>query len=623
MLFLSIGMDAQYDWDNIAIPANAGNGKKWQLQETPSDDFNYNFNATSQNKDFGPAGNNLKWNNFYHNSWTGPGATVWKRNHVSVKNGKLNIWASRRFKANGEPYTKTFEFGGNNITKPETMSGCITSKTRVKFPVFIEASIDIMKSSLATDIWLLSPDDKEEIDIIECYGGKGNDNRNAFFAERIHLSHHVFNRPQNFRDYQPRDNNSWFRRNGVTEWGGRTVRIGVNWKSANVIEYYIDGRLERVLDDKAIATRLPNGTWQYTYPDGFTGSGINRVVALENGFQKMKVASTSSNFNQNNLNQAKNLSRLGVIDPFNYLGTNGRLSRELDIIINVEDQSWQAAADRSANDQEIKNRANNTLKVDWIRVYKPVNVSGGGGSSNNSFFYIENRRTRKFIRPRIDAENSQVVQAPRSFTGAYTQWEMVSVDNTYFHLKNKKTGKYLRPETTANNSPLIQTNTATKYNWITQWEKVNTNNGYFHLRSRWTYKYFKPRGNDDLGNQTGNNYGLQLVPNSSLDTQWKFNNVSSRRSVTEIVNTGDSKIETANQNEFHFYPNPASDIITIKTGTSNSHITIKDVTGKLVKSADLPKNSTQEISVSNLDSGIYLIEYKVDGKRVTKKMAIK
>ena len=76
-----------YDWDNVAVPANAGSGKMWQLQENVSDDFNYTFNAANSKTNFG----SNKWYNFYHNSWDGPGTTYWQYNNVAVNSGNLVI----------------------------------------------------------------------------------------------------------------------------------------------------------------------------------------------------------------------------------------------------------------------------------------------------------------------------------------------------------------------------------------------------------------------------------------------------------------------------------------------------------------------------------------------------
>lgn len=392
---ICVQINAQNDWDAISVPPDAGLGNEWILNDDASDSFNYTFDATATRTTFGPPGEPAKWINFFHNNFQGPGATNWEEENVSVSGGFLRLLNDRDFNPDGSAVMKSYQFGGETISRPETQSGCITgvSTNRVIYPVFVETMVRVMNSSLASDVWLLSADDKEEIDIIEAYGGAQSDGRNAFFAERIHLSHHVFIRPPNFRDYQPSDWNSWFTRTGVSSWGGIDVRIGVYWKSPTIIEYYIDGELVRILDNDAIASKIPNGTWEYSYPAGVTSTGqsgqLERIDSGQmKGFQDMDFASS--------LEEAKQLSEISVIDPFNYLENGRRFSRPLDIIINTEDQSWQAAANRSPNNTEILNATDNTMLVDWIRVYKPVPTGDRSRSLtfNNKSNYIEPSETK-------------------------------------------------------------------------------------------------------------------------------------------------------------------------------------------------------------------------------------
>lgn len=61
---------------------------------------------------------------------------------------------------------------------------------------------------MASDVWMLSPDDTQEIDIIEAYGGDRDGG--GYGADRLHLSHHIFIR-QPFKDYQPKDSGSWYK----------------------------------------------------------------------------------------------------------------------------------------------------------------------------------------------------------------------------------------------------------------------------------------------------------------------------------------------------------------------------------------------------------------------------
>ncbi|WP_010180046.1 galactose-binding domain-containing protein [Aquimarina agarilytica] len=369
--FLTITTNAQRDWDNVPIPPDPGPGRTWVLQEAPSDDFNYTFNGSSNRVNFGPSGQPAKWYNQYHdqpngrpNVFPGPGPTIWTRDHISVGGGTLNIIASR------VPGESKIDLNGVQTYNFSSRSGCMTNLNRVIYPVYVEARVQIMNSMLASDVWLLSPDDTEEIDIIEAYGGAGDDGRNQFFAERIHLSHHVFIR-QPFRDYQPRDINSFWRRRAVNQWGGRTVNIGVYWVSPTRLEYYIDGQLQRIVDNNAVTSRLIDEQFQATYPAGVTSTGRTGELFFDPnlpGFQQMNVASS--------LEEAQQLSNISVIDPFNHLQNGRRFSKEMDIIINVEDQSFQADAGRSPSDAEINRPEDNVMRVDWIRVYKPVAVNG-------------------------------------------------------------------------------------------------------------------------------------------------------------------------------------------------------------------------------------------------------
>ncbi len=352
ILFSIVIIHAQ-DWSGIPVPADAGIGRTWELQQDPSDDFNYVFNQTTNFTNFG----NNKWYNFYHNSWTGPGTTYWQFDHVSVDGSDLIINSSRN------PSTAKLGVPGVN-------AGIITSNHRVKFPVFVESNISVADITLASNVWMLSPDDTQEIDISECYGA--DENGNGFFAQFIHLSHHSFVRDP-FEDYQPRDFPSWWSRSGVSSWGEfcwnggnrQYVRVGVNWISPFHFEYYIDGELVRVLYDKAFANKS-NGTWIYSYPTMTNGN----LDFASNGFQATVQHDTSTTYSFEKLQAASNTSVVSVIDPFNYQGGNG-FSKELDIIIDMESHGWQVAAGRTPTDEELADSTRNTMKVDWIRVYKP------------------------------------------------------------------------------------------------------------------------------------------------------------------------------------------------------------------------------------------------------------
>jgi hypothetical protein len=346
---------------SLAIPAPAGNGKTWQIQDAVSDDFaSYDFIPhTNQMTDFP----NDKWYNFYHNEWNGPGATYWQPDHVSVENGTLKLRTSRN------PST-------DKQNKPGVNTGCISSNATVIYPVFVEASVSMADISLAAAVWLLSPDDTQEIDILEAYAGNGNGN--SYFSNLIHLSHHSFVRNP-FTDYQPKDRNSWWENStstgplfdgnydswGEYSWNDGTrqfMQIGVNWINPYHFEYYINGELVRVLYANAFATKM-NDEWIYSYPEV-----INDQLVID-GYQQVITHSRSDqDFDFSALTAASDASLASVIDPYNFQNGQG-FNKAMDIIINMELQSWWTH--NPTDDELADNSGKTTMLVDWVRVFKP------------------------------------------------------------------------------------------------------------------------------------------------------------------------------------------------------------------------------------------------------------
>lgn len=237
-LFVPSSVNAQ-DWKGIEVPVAAGNGQHWTLHSI-SDDFDYVANPENKPSKF-----TQRWKDSFINSWTGPGLTEFNRGHSYVRDGYLGIHASR---------------------KPDSdrvYAGCISSRDTVKYPLFIEARVKISGLVLASNVWMLSNDSTQEIDVIEAYGSqrKGQE----WSAQRLHLSHHVFIR-EPFQDYQPMDEGSWFE--DGKNWRENFHRIGVHWRDPWHLEYYVDGKLVRTVSGKDMID-----------PKGFTnGTGLSKPM---------------------------------------------------------------------------------------------------------------------------------------------------------------------------------------------------------------------------------------------------------------------------------------------------------------------------------------------------------
>lgn len=72
-------------------------------------------------------------------------------------------------------------------------------------------------------------------------------------------------------------------------------------------------------------------------------------------------------------------------------------------------------------------------------------------------------------------------------------------------------------------------------------------------------------------------------------------------------------------NEISVFPNPASNILNIKTSNTIQELVIIDLFGKIISR---PKPTNQAINVSALAKGMYLLQIKMNNSIVTKKIII-
>ncbi len=310
------------DFRTIIVPADPGDGFEWEFQEDMSDDFEYTFDGSPTQTNFGED----KWYNFYHNAWTGPGPTIWRHENIVVKDGNLRLITTRE-PGEMKQYNAFVDGMNTQLTDKATRLGCVTSTKRVIYPVYVEVRTRVANAFYASDIWMLSPDDTQEIDILEGYGAQNPRNGQEYFSTRLHISHHVFIR-QPFQDYQPKDPSTWYQdpSDSTKFWSNEIIRIGVYWKSPTDLEYYLNGKLIKTMES------LDN-------------------VGGKDGIDPLGYTATTPGD----------------------LSTRTGLNKEMDIIINTEVQNWNAAAGRMPTDEEIANEPEeHTMKIDWIRIMKPI-----------------------------------------------------------------------------------------------------------------------------------------------------------------------------------------------------------------------------------------------------------
>ena len=88
-----------------------------------------------------------------------------------------------------------------------------------------------------------------------------------------------------------------------------------------------------------------------------------------------------------------------------------------------------------------------------------------------------------------------------------------------------------------------------------------------------------------------------------------------------FVRTASSTLATANvkQDQVVIYPNPVKEVLNIDLKAQNGKVKIFDLSGKVIKTAEVNKSGS--IDVSKLMKGMYIVEITTDGNtKVTKKI---
>ena len=96
-------------------------------------------------------------------------------------------------------------------------------------------------------------------------------------------------------------------------------------------------------------------------------------------------------------------------------------------------------------------------------------------------------------------------------------------------------------------------------------------------------------------------------------------------SVRLIIPGPANSLSTISANEFklQFYPNPAQNTLSISVSSSSKSITVQiiDATGKLAKEILIEQN--EDIDISNLNEGFYIIRAIQSGNYFTNRLIIK
>jgi hypothetical protein len=76
-------------------------------------------------------------------------------------------------------------------------------------------------------------------------------------------------------------------------------------------------------------------------------------------------------------------------------------------------------------------------------------------------------------------------------------------------------------------------------------------------------------------------------------------------------------------NGFNMYPNPATDVLTIKLNNiTSANLSIYDIQGKLIKEHSISNEQNLELNILDLQSGLYFVKLNTSTKEMVKKLII-
>lgn len=208
--FLIITMLLLFSTHLLKAQPKAPDGKKWELVEELSDEFNF--------------WDSDKWQ---HSLWNYGPPNVMKKSQSTVANGNLQIKAELNDDANR--WMKT---------------GRIVSKARISFPMYTECFMKASNISAYNTFWLNNGDinNRNEIDVCENNANPtAGDRRNLPFETHANIHHAVngnnITSPSSF-DTRDLPNGSPNKNKKMNE---AYFKIGVHWENNRDCHWYLDG----------------------------------------------------------------------------------------------------------------------------------------------------------------------------------------------------------------------------------------------------------------------------------------------------------------------------------------------------------------------------------------------
>lgn len=239
----------------------APQGKKWEAVPLLTDEFNF--------------WDNTKW---YKELWNYPPPVSMQAKNGGVENGKLWIKAT---------------LGPNQNRWFETCR--IYSKAQIKFPMYTECKMKTAHISAFNTFWLNNgnSNNRDEIDICENVSNPNNTSGNFKNWPYIRNSQYFIvkngveeRRKANFDNRNLSNNNAMKGK----KWNEKYHVLGLFWKDANTLEFYINGEKSGVLNSTKKFTLTQNIIWDlWTSPESWFPGLPPKTDLLNNNINTMYV----------------------------------------------------------------------------------------------------------------------------------------------------------------------------------------------------------------------------------------------------------------------------------------------------------------------------------------------
>lgn len=131
---------------------------------------------------------------------------------------------------------------------------------------------------------------------------------------------------------------------------------------------------------------------------------------------------------------------------------------------------------------------------------------------------------------------------------------------------------------------------------------------------------FLPNNNVVIGNNSSENLISDNRFSEGIDDIRMYKTTLSQANVTSLFNEANAlKVDDFNSfSDFSIYPNPANDLISIKSEETIESLEVLSLEGRKIKSTN-----ASTIDVSNLTNGMYLLQVKTEDGKIGSKKIIK